>query len=552
MRWQPRERSDHSSKRLLWGLWLLEVEKLTGSKEVRAQREGSSAYSKGSAQPGCFGICRPQGKFSSENIFTSLLTEISWICFRPIRIKPPGFPQPYVFLKGGDRAKWLNLHRQAQVAASHERSREVKAGGGRQEKETRRGRTLKDDDQQPIFITSASQHRPAVPSGASCRPLSFSNNITGCSARAPAGSEIIMAVKQSRFQRLRVPASRFPGHSLRLHLRSSQPWPTFPASFAEYSFCSVQVVAGKHGACQTTVSLSWGSPRLDGPHALGRMGLNRSRAKRGHHTSMTAKKEHSRMALMSFMQCHHIVVDSASPSNGSLQSPQSNAAIGNTVLLLSSAYPPPTLPTTTPTPLFLSSSSLGDTEKGGGGEGQGTDGPIVCERQENEKERDRKGEAKKRGGGVQGIRLAPLDMMDEPGDWIDKSWTDGSDTHSNDNTAASRLKQEGHLTLLSELCGELQLTHEDPGPRCSYLWNPRHLDHIGLKWGAEQSPPLTDTSTGGCWNEVGEHEDTDPLLLRDQKISEGPMHRSLQRSRGATEPCRSRGPEQARSAFSST
>lgn len=44
-------------------------------------------------------------------------------------------------------------------------------------------------------------------------------------------------------------------------------------------------------------------------------------------------------------------------------------------------------------------------------------------------------------------RLAPLDMMDEPGDWIDKLWTDGSDTHSNDNTAASRLKQEGHLVV---------------------------------------------------------------------------------------------------------
>lgn len=51
MRWQPRELSDHSSKRLLWGLWLLEVEKLTGSKEARAQREGNSAYSKASAQP---------------------------------------------------------------------------------------------------------------------------------------------------------------------------------------------------------------------------------------------------------------------------------------------------------------------------------------------------------------------------------------------------------------------------------------------------------------------------------------------------------------------
>lgn len=49
--WQPRELSDHSSKRLLWGLWLLEVEKLTGSKEARAQREGNGAYSEGSGQP---------------------------------------------------------------------------------------------------------------------------------------------------------------------------------------------------------------------------------------------------------------------------------------------------------------------------------------------------------------------------------------------------------------------------------------------------------------------------------------------------------------------
>lgn len=44
-------------------------------------------------------------------------------------------------------------------------------------------------------------------------------------------------------------------------------------------------------------------------------------------------------------------------------------------------------------------------------------------------------------------RLAPLDMMDEPRVWRDKSWTDGSDTLSNSNTAASRLKQEGHLVV---------------------------------------------------------------------------------------------------------
>lgn len=44
-------------------------------------------------------------------------------------------------------------------------------------------------------------------------------------------------------------------------------------------------------------------------------------------------------------------------------------------------------------------------------------------------------------------------------------------------------------TLLSELCGELPLTHEDPGPPNFCLWKPPcHLDHIGLKWGAEQNP----------------------------------------------------------------
>lgn len=51
MRWQPRELGDHSAKRLLWGLWLLEVEKLTGSKEARAQREGNCAYSVAPAHP---------------------------------------------------------------------------------------------------------------------------------------------------------------------------------------------------------------------------------------------------------------------------------------------------------------------------------------------------------------------------------------------------------------------------------------------------------------------------------------------------------------------
>lgn len=60
----------------------------------------------------------------------------------------------------------------------------------------------------------------------------------------PARSEIIMGVKQAHFERLLVPSSYSPGHSLCLHLTTSQPWLPFPASFVECSFCFVQVVAG--------------------------------------------------------------------------------------------------------------------------------------------------------------------------------------------------------------------------------------------------------------------------------------------------------------------
>lgn len=49
--------------------------------------------------------------------------------------------------------------------------------------------------------------------------------------------------------------------------------------------------------------------------------------------------------------------------------------------------------------------------------------------------------------------LAPLDMMDEPRVWRDKSWTDGLDTHSwpqqSRGSGFSRLKQEGHLVVWS-------------------------------------------------------------------------------------------------------
>lgn len=55
-----------------------------------------------------------------------------------------------------------------------------------------------------------------------------------------------MAAKRLFFKRVLVPSS-FSGHSLYLHHWSSQPWLLFPASFAEYSFCFVQVVAGGGG-----------------------------------------------------------------------------------------------------------------------------------------------------------------------------------------------------------------------------------------------------------------------------------------------------------------
>lgn len=42
-------------------------------------------------------------------------------------------------------------------------------------------------------------------------------------------------------------------------------------------------------------------------------------------------------------------------------------------------------------------------------------------------------------------RQVPLDMMDEPNVWIDKSWPDDSDSHSSSTTEASRPKQQGHL-----------------------------------------------------------------------------------------------------------
>lgn len=49
-------------------------------------------------------------------------------------------------------------------------------------------------------------------------------------------------------------------------------------------------------------------------------------------------------------------------------------------------------------------------------------------------------------------------------------------------------------TLLSGLCGELQLTREDLGPATYTSGNPCHLDHIGLNWGARAGRHLYDTN----------------------------------------------------------
>lgn len=97
------------------------------------------------------------------------------------------------------------------------------------------------------FITFVSRHRTPVPLGA-VGPLSFSNNITGRSTR-PAHQEgrSWWLWNSLILKRLQVPSPRPPGHSLCLHLRTSQPLPPFPASFAEYSFCFVQVVAAGGG-----------------------------------------------------------------------------------------------------------------------------------------------------------------------------------------------------------------------------------------------------------------------------------------------------------------
>ena len=65
-------------------------------------------------------------------------------------------------------------------------------------------------------------------------------------------------------------------------------------------------------------------------------------------------------------------------------------------------------------------------------------------------------------------RLAPLDMMDEPGFWRDKSWTDGSDTLGSQHSS-SRLKQEGHLVAegLTPPCSSSFLFWGKIGPKIS-------------------------------------------------------------------------------------
>lgn len=47
-------------------------------------------------------------------------------------------------------------------------------------------------------------------------------------------------------------------------------------------------------------------------------------------------------------------------------------------------------------------------------------------------------------------RLAPLDMMDEPRVQRDKSWTDGSDTHSQSQHSSSSLQTKARGTSSGE------------------------------------------------------------------------------------------------------
>lgn len=63
---------------------------------------------------------------------------------------------------------------------------------------------------------------------------------------------------------------------------------------------------GKHGACQTAASLSWGSARLDRPGALRLVGL--SQVTRGHRTSMMARWERRPCSVPLNWEFWHIVV----------------------------------------------------------------------------------------------------------------------------------------------------------------------------------------------------------------------------------------------------
>lgn len=93
----------------------------------------------------------------------------------------------------------------------------------------------------PHVVISVLHHRPRDPLvGASLRPLSFNNNTHRFPWSAPAaGPEIIVPAERSL-----VPPT---GHSLIPHHQPIHPWPPLTASFAKYSFCCVQVVAGGGG-----------------------------------------------------------------------------------------------------------------------------------------------------------------------------------------------------------------------------------------------------------------------------------------------------------------
>lgn len=109
-------------------------------------------------------------------------------------------------------------------------------------------------------------------------PQDFLDNLSASAATSQAAQDRKWhhhGFETLSFWQSSVPPSSSPGHSL--HLRTSQPWPAFPASFGEYSFCFVRVVAG-------------GAAELSGPATLREEEEHRGNTTAG---SMCAQKDES-------------------------------------------------------------------------------------------------------------------------------------------------------------------------------------------------------------------------------------------------------------------